>query len=322
MKRFILIGLALGALVSLALAADIYLQITPAKTYATEAAMRGAAVVPADRGKTAYRSDDGSLWVLDNDDPIRWRQIANPLTAAQIDELMVGATIVGNATSIASGVTGPASSTDNALARFNGTGGITLQNGVILQDDIGGLSSSLTVGANPALTSNTVTVGTTGLIFEGATMNAYEGLLTLTDPTADRTWTLPNWSGQLSTRVDVSGTPTIAKGSAAGTTPTLSLAGTNRTGLITLTTGTDLSTGTAQVVCTVTFNPAITGAVSGAIVVIGPGNVNAAALSGNKKVYPVMGPSSTSFALAVAGSASDTLDTSTQYVWAYHVDAY
>jgi len=38
-------------------------------------------------------------------------------------------------------------------------------------------------------------VGTTGLIYEGATANGFETLVTPTDPTADRTITLPDASG-------------------------------------------------------------------------------------------------------------------------------
>lgn len=57
-----------------------------------------------------------------------------------------------------------------------------------------------TVGADPTFAANAIGFGTTGLIFEGATgggANAFEGLLTLTDPTADRTWTLPDATGTI-----------------------------------------------------------------------------------------------------------------------------
>ncbi len=42
------------------------------------------------------------------------------------------------------------------------------------------------------------------IIFEGATSDAYEGILTCVDPTADRTWTLPNKSGTVAMTSDVS----------------------------------------------------------------------------------------------------------------------
>jgi hypothetical protein len=60
-----------------------------------------------------------------------------------------------------------------------------------------GLDYSATLAANPALASGNAVFGTTGLIFEGATADTFEGLLTLTDPTADNTWTLPNASGTI-----------------------------------------------------------------------------------------------------------------------------
>lgn len=47
------------------------------------------------------------------------------------------------------------------------------------------------------LPANTSVFGTTGIIFEGTTPNTYQGLLTPGDPTADRSWTLPNASGTL-----------------------------------------------------------------------------------------------------------------------------
>ena len=55
---------------------------------------------------------------------------------------------------------------------------------------------------------------TENIIFEGATADAYETTLTVTDPTADRTVTLPNLSGT----VTVDGNPASADGTALGTT--------------------------------------------------------------------------------------------------------
>lgn len=59
-----------------------------------------------------------------------------------------------------SGITGPGSSTDNALVRWDGAGGTTVQNGVITEDDTGNLSISAAVSgaslsATVANTSNT-----------------------------------------------------------------------------------------------------------------------------------------------------------------------
>jgi len=53
--------------------------------------------------------------------------------------------------------------------------------------------SSLVTNATDA--ANAFTVASNGLVFEGATANEFEGTVTVTDPTADRTWTLPDASG-------------------------------------------------------------------------------------------------------------------------------
>ena len=44
---------------------------------------------------------------------------------------------------------------------------------------------------------------TTSVIFEGATADAFETTLTVTDPTADRTITLPNSSGTVALTSDI-----------------------------------------------------------------------------------------------------------------------
>lgn len=93
---------------------------------------------------------------------------------------------------------------------FEVDGASRLDGGVILgtaaSDTItvnGTLLSSATIGANPEIASSSLGIGTTGIIFEGATADAIEGLLTAADPTsADKTWTLPNTSGTLITSGD------------------------------------------------------------------------------------------------------------------------
>ena len=44
---------------------------------------------------------------------------------------------------------------------------------------------------------------TTSIVFEGATADAFETTLTVTDPTADRTITLPNSSGTVALTSDI-----------------------------------------------------------------------------------------------------------------------
>jgi hypothetical protein len=47
--------------------------------------------------------------------------------------------------------------------------------------------------------SSGLSIGATGIIFEGATADAYETTLTVVDPTADRTLTIPNETATLVT---------------------------------------------------------------------------------------------------------------------------
>jgi len=53
-----------------------------------------------------------------------------------------------------------------------------------------------------ATTNNDITLDGADIIFEGALANAYETTLTVAEPTADRTITLPNQSGTLATEGD------------------------------------------------------------------------------------------------------------------------
>ncbi|MBK9483051.1 MAG: hypothetical protein IPO02_13955 [Bacteroidetes bacterium] len=83
-----------------------------------------------------------------------------------------------------------------------------------------GFDYSATLAANPALATGNAVFGTNGLIFEGATANTFEGLLTVTDPTADNTWTLPNVSGTVITTgnlTSITATGTITSGTWNGT---------------------------------------------------------------------------------------------------------
>ena len=59
-----------------------------------------------------------------------------------------------------------------------------------------GLDYSATLGSN-SLAANQTRFGSAGVLFEGATADASETLITVTDPVADRTITLPNLSGSV-----------------------------------------------------------------------------------------------------------------------------
>ena len=72
-----------------------------------------------------------------------------------------------------------------------------------------------TAGDNPAIHTDFLNLATdvdtyldapqvtTSVIFEGATANAFETTLTVVDPTADRTITLPNSSGTVALSSDI-----------------------------------------------------------------------------------------------------------------------
>ena len=66
-------------------------------------------------------------------------------------------------------------------------------------------TNALTTTGTYTLTNKTI--GSTGLQFEGSTSDAFETLLTVVDPTADNTITLPNASGTVSL---VTGTETLS----------------------------------------------------------------------------------------------------------------
>ena len=82
-----------------------------------------------------------------------------------------------------------------------------------LVTDVSGLESgTLAYGALSATTTNTTTLnvqedGT--IVFEGATADAFETTLTVTDPTADRTVTLPNNTGTVITDASDQTTTTL-----------------------------------------------------------------------------------------------------------------
>ena len=65
------------------------------------------------------------------------------------------------------------------VVEVGGAGSVTLQD----------------VTDNGAVTTNDITLNGSDLVFEGALENAFETTLTVAEPTADRTITLPNQSG-------------------------------------------------------------------------------------------------------------------------------
>ena len=77
-----------------------------------------------------------------------------------------------------------------------------MQNGTV--KELGGAGSVILqdVTTNGNITTNNIVLNGSQLVFEGNLENAYETFLTVAEPTADRTITLPNQSGVLATEGD------------------------------------------------------------------------------------------------------------------------
>lgn len=113
--------------------------------------------------------------------------------------------------------------------------------------------------------------------------------------------------------VGTTSAPTIAAGTGAGTSPTVSIAGTDLGGYISVTTGT-LPTLSATV-ATVTFNVAY--GVTPRAIVLTPANSNAALLNGVNMVYiNQAGITTTTFAITAGTTA---LTAATAYQWFFQV---
>ena len=107
-------------------------------------------------------------------------------------------------------------------------------------------------------------------------------------------------------------TPTIAAGTGAGTSPTISIVGTNNGGVITVTTGT-LPSSSATLV-TITYTGAFA---TGSQIILYPTNATTALLSGVSMVYTT--GTTTTFTIT---SGATALTAATTYSWAYVVTGY
>jgi len=106
---------------------------------------------------------------------------------------------------------------------------------------------------------------------------------------------------------------TIAAGTGAGTSPTISIAGSDQAGVISLTTGSSPST--SATVATITF--ATVFATTPRCVILTPANAATAALSGTSSVFVLNTDTTTSLWKITSGSAA--LTGATAYKWHYLV---
>ena len=96
------------------------------------------------------------------------------------------------------------------------TGSLAEFNSALQSDSFVSLTGSETL-TNKTLTSptlNSPTINSPTIVFEGATADSFETTLAVTDPTADRTITLPNSTGNLLTHGDFSGDATVSSSGA------------------------------------------------------------------------------------------------------------
>lgn len=106
-------------------------------------------------------------------------------------------------------------------------------------------------------------------------------------------------------------TPTLAAGTSAGTSPTLSVSGSDTAGLLTVLTGT--SPAASSIIATVTFGSAFHAAPRA--VILTPGEVNAGGLSGTAQPW-VASTGTTTWVLRVGAT---NLAAATTYKWYYTV---
>lgn len=118
--------------------------VVHAYTYA-DATARGAATgfTSADVGKVAWQQDTDVLYLLTDDSPITW-------------------VAIGSGGGGSGDVVGPASATDNAIARYDGTTGKLIQNSGATIDDSGNITATNLSGTNTGDQTISLTGDVTG----------------------------------------------------------------------------------------------------------------------------------------------------------------
>jgi hypothetical protein len=149
---------------------------------------------------------DVTLNAVPNPDTIAWEVAADSIGAGQLADADLGdftcadggggCLVDADAVALTTDTTGNYVASVATTATTSGlTGGAAGSEGAAISL---GLDYTNTLAGNPTLVASQATFASTGIIFEGATADTYETLLTADDPTAaigDKTITLPNASG-------------------------------------------------------------------------------------------------------------------------------
>jgi hypothetical protein len=136
-------------------------------------------------------------------------------------------------------------------------------------------STVATTSGTQTLTNKTITsplINGNGVVFEGATADEYETTLTVTDPTADRTITLPNVSGTVITTGD---TATVSNTMLANSSITINGTPTSLGGSINITAGVSSVSGTSSQIAVSSTTGDITLSLPSAVVFPGSVTLNA-----------------------------------------------
>ena len=142
----------------------------------------------------------------------------------------------GSGLTYSGGEIGTSSIPNSQLANSSLTVGSTSINLGATASTIAGLTSltATTLYSGVADAANSISIASGNIVFEGSTANAYETTLTVTDPTADRTLTLPNETGTILTSASTI-TPTVNSLTIGSTSITLGSTASTIAGLTSLT---------------------------------------------------------------------------------------
>ena len=268
-------------------------------------------------------TDDSFETTLTASDPSADRTLTLPdvtgtvISTGNLTEITALGTLTGATPLVFEGSTADAHETTIAVG--NPGSDITLTLPSSASDTIVGRATTDTL-TNKTLTSPTVsglTLSDSSIVYEGSTANSHETTLTVTDPTADRTITLPNATGTLITHGMFSGAATVATNgavtlatvnsdtSAVGSTTVIPVITANAKGLVT-------SVGTASISTVLTV-----GADSGSndSVTVGTdtldfsGGSNITTTVSNNDISIALDASPTVTSLIFEGSTADSFET-------------